>query len=79
MLQPVPTCVTHMGQHIMKWTNLIFFMTLMSLDIWVIMACDKIQLGPFHYVATHILPNMTCFYFILHVALWIAPSHSNLK
>ena len=26
----------------------------MSLDIRVIMACDKIQLGPFDYVATHI-------------------------
>ena len=30
-------------------------MTLMSLDIRVIIACDKIQLGPFHYVATHII------------------------
>ena len=29
-------------------------MTLMSLEIRVIMACEKIQLGPFDYVATHI-------------------------
>ena len=29
-------------------------MTLTSLDIRVIMACDKIQLGPIDYVVTHI-------------------------
>ena len=33
-------------------------MTIMSMDIRVIMACDKIQLGPFDYVATHIMPAM---------------------
>ena len=36
----------HMGHHIIKWAKL---------DIRVIMACDKIQLGPFDYVATHMI------------------------
>ena len=31
-------------------------MTLMSKDIRVIMACDKIQLDPFDYAVTHIYP-----------------------
>ena len=48
----------YMGHHIIKWAKLNLshaIMTLMSLDVRVIIACDKIQLGPFHYVAIHMI------------------------
>ena len=34
-------------------------MTLMSKDIRVILVCDKIKLGAFDYVVTHIVPVLT--------------------